>query len=132
LWKRCYTTDKEKSVCFLHKGKRVKAAKVVVRILHHMTRPGPILRGVQIYLRQNVLARVRIWVISTVTAPNKHISCKSCSSRTRPSVTATMIVLKQLFSFCFALRRKKLERVRWEYAIQFLFFFFLFLIFFFF
>jgi len=38
------------SVCFLHKGKRVKAAMLF--ILHHMTRPGPILRGVQIYLRQ--------------------------------------------------------------------------------
>ena len=57
-----------------------------------MTRPGSILRGVQIYLRQSNPARVRIWVISTVTAPNKHISCKSCSSRTGPSVTATMIV----------------------------------------
>ena len=47
------------------------------------------LRGVQTYFEP---ARVRIWVISTVIAPNKHISCKSCSSRTRPSVTATMIV----------------------------------------
>jgi len=36
--------------------------------------------------------RVGIWAISTVTAPNKHMSCKSCSSRTRPSVTATAIV----------------------------------------
>jgi hypothetical protein len=62
--------------------------------LHHMTRPGSILRGVQIYF---VLARVRIWVISTVIAPNKHISCKSCSSRTRPSVTATMIVIRCRF-----------------------------------
>lgn len=45
-------------------------------------------------------ARVRIWVISTVTAPNKHISCKSCSSRTGPSVTATMIVVvKKLIEF---------------------------------
>jgi len=43
-------------------------------------------------LMSNCPARVRIWVISTVIAPNKHISCKSCSSRTRPSVTATMIV----------------------------------------
>ena len=66
---------------------------MVKNILHHMTRPGSILRGVQIYLSQKkkYLARVRIWVISTVIAPNKHISCKSCSSRTRPSVTATMI-----------------------------------------
>lgn len=48
------------------------------------------LRGVQTYFEP---ARVRIWVISTVIAPNKHISCKSCSSRTRPSVTATMIAL---------------------------------------
>ena len=67
---------------------------VVYSKLHHMTRPGSILRGVQIYLRQKVNpARVRIWVISTVTAPNKHKSCKSCSSRTGPSVTATMIVI---------------------------------------
>jgi hypothetical protein len=58
--------------------------------LHHMTRPGSILRGVQIYF---ILSRVRIWVISAVAAPNKHRSCKSCSSRTRPSVTATMIVI---------------------------------------
>ncbi len=65
-----------------------------VPTLHHMTRPGSILRGVQIYF---VLARVRIWVISTVIAPNKHISCKSCSSRTRPSVTATMIVIRCRF-----------------------------------
>ena len=41
-------------------------------------------------------ARVRIWVISTVTAPNKHKSCKSCSSRTGPSVTATMIVMREI------------------------------------
>lgn len=82
------------AVCFC--AKKSGGAFVVVvffkETLHHMTRPGPILRGVQIYLRQKCfLARVRIWVISTVTAPNKHISCKSCSSRTRPSVTATMI-----------------------------------------
>jgi len=49
------------------------------------------LRGVQIYLRRVHPARVRIWVISAFTAPNKHKSCKSCSSRTKPSVTATMI-----------------------------------------
>jgi len=62
--------------------------------LHHMTRPVSILRGVQIYLRQIKInpARVRIKVISTVTAPYKHKSCKSCSSRTGPSVTAKMIV----------------------------------------
>jgi len=54
---------------------------------------GLYLRGVQIYLRQVNPARVRIWVISTVTAPNKHKSCKSCSSRTRPSATATMIAV---------------------------------------
>ncbi len=53
---------------------------------------GLYLRGVQIYLRQVNPARVRIWVISTVTAPNKHISCKNCSSRTGSLVTATMIV----------------------------------------
>ena len=41
-------------------------------------------------------ARVRIWVISTVTAPNKHISCKSCSSRTGPSVTAKTIAYRLL------------------------------------
>ena len=74
----------------------------LVVVLHHMTRPGSILRGVQIYLNYLIPARVRIWVISTVIAPNKHISCKSCSSRTRPSVTATMIVL-----FVFVLKRKK-------------------------
>jgi hypothetical protein len=36
-------------------------------------------------------ARVRIWVISAVAAPNIHSSCKSCSSRTKPSVAATTI-----------------------------------------
>ena len=62
-------------------------------VLHHMTRPGSILEGFRYtYVKSNP-ARVRIWVISTVTAPNKHISCKSCSSRTGPSVTATMICL---------------------------------------
>ncbi len=50
------------------------------------------LRGVQIYLVIHP-ARVRIWVISAVTAPNNHISCKSRSSRTKPSVTAMMIAL---------------------------------------
>lgn len=45
-------------------------------------------------------ARVRIWVISTVTAPNKHISCKSCSSRTRPSVAATMIAFFLIIKLC--------------------------------
>ena len=65
-----------------------------VLLLHHMTRPGSILEGFRYtYVKVNP-ARVRIWVISTVTAPNKHISCKSCSSRTGPSVTATMIVRK--------------------------------------
>jgi len=73
--------------------RKKKKSTIIVfsQILHHMTRPGSILRGVQIYLCQSFPARVRIWVISTVTAPNKHISCKSCSSRTRPSVAATMI-----------------------------------------
>jgi len=42
-------------------------------------------------------ARVRIWVISTVTAPNKHISCTNCSSRTKSVVAAEMIVI----NFCF-------------------------------
>ena len=56
-----------------------------------MTRPGSVLRGVQTFLRLFDPARVRIWVISTVTAPNKHKSCKSCSSRTGPSVTAKTI-----------------------------------------
>jgi len=65
---------------------------IVMRVLlHHMTRPGSILEGFRYtYVKVNP-ARVRIWVISTVTAPNKHKSCKSCSSRTGPSVTATMI-----------------------------------------
>jgi len=36
-------------------------------------------------------ARVRIWVISAFAAPNIHAPCKSCSSRTKPSVTATTI-----------------------------------------
>jgi hypothetical protein len=80
------------SVLWFLQQRQKGQSRICCSILHHMTRPGPILRGVQIYLRQSVLARVRIWVISTVTAPNKHISCKSCSSRTRPSVTATMIV----------------------------------------
>ena len=48
-------------------------------------------RGSDILASKLYPPRVRIWVISTVTAPNKHKSCKSCSSRTRPSVTATMI-----------------------------------------
>ena len=47
-------------------------------------------RGSDILASSNP-ARVRIWVISTVTAPNKHISCKNCSSRTESSITATMI-----------------------------------------
>ena len=62
----------------------------VVTSSHDKT--GFYLRGVQIYLRQSNPARVRIWVISAVTAPNKHKSCKKCSSRTDSSVTATMIV----------------------------------------
>jgi hypothetical protein len=61
-----------------------------------MTRPVCSLRGVQLYLRNVNPARVRIWVISAVTAPNKHKSCKKCSSRTDSSVTATMIA-----NFCF-------------------------------
>ena len=67
-----------------------------------MTRPVSILEGFR-YTYVNNLARVRIWVISIVIAPNKHISCKSCSSRTRPSVTATMIVflLIKIYVFCF-------------------------------
>ena len=52
-----------------------------------MTRPVSILEGFR-YTNQS---SVRIWVISIVIAPNIHISCKSCSSRTKPSVTATMI-----------------------------------------
>ncbi len=61
-----------------------------------MTRPGSILEGFRYTYVKSYPARVRIWVISTVTAPNKHISCKSCSSRTGPSVTATMIVRVQV------------------------------------
>jgi len=57
-----------------------------------MTSPVSILRGFQIYLCQKFIpARVRIWVISTVTAPNKHISFTNCSSRTKSVVTAEMI-----------------------------------------
>ena len=64
-----------------------------VMSLHHMTRPVCILEGFRYtYVKVNP-ARVRIWVISTVTAPNKHISCKNCSSRTGSLVTATMIVV---------------------------------------
>jgi len=48
-------------------------------------------------------ARVRIWVISIVIAPNKHKSCKSCSSRTRPSITAMMIVT--LFKVFFKIKK---------------------------
>jgi hypothetical protein len=58
-------------------------------ILHHMTRPVSILEG----FRYTYQSSVRIWVISIVIAPNIHISCKSCSSRTKPSVTATMIYM---------------------------------------
>ena len=61
---------------------------VVLYVCHHMTRPGSILRGVQIYLKP---ARVRIWAISIVIVPNKHKSCMSCSSRTGPTVTAKII-----------------------------------------
>ena len=93
-------------VCGLLKGERLKSTEKISKCkllcarrhfvhthtkknktLHHMTRPGSILEG----FRYTYPTRVRIWVISTITAPNKHISCKSCSSRTRPSVTATMI-----------------------------------------
>jgi len=51
------------------------------------------LRGFQIYLSPKDFyfpARVRIWVISTVTAPNKHKSCTNCSSRTKSVVTVKM------------------------------------------
>ena len=70
-----------------------------------MTRPVCSLRGVQLYLRNVNPARVRIWVISAVTAPNKHKSCKKCSSRTDSSVTATMIA-----NFCFVVKLKHGER----------------------
>jgi len=61
--------------------------------LHQMIKAGFYLkRGSDILTSKLYPPRVRIWVISTVTAPNKHKSCKSCSSRTRPSVTAKMIV----------------------------------------
>jgi len=102
-------------------------SRICCSILHHMTRPGPILRGVQIYLRQSVLARVRIWVISTVTAPNKHISCKSCSSRTRPSVTATMIVnyaASQLLLCPEKVWNKVWENAKIYLFLCFIFFFF--------
>ena len=85
----------------IHARMKCKYYDWEVSVSHHMTRPGSILRGVQIYLRQLWYiypARVRIWVISNVTAPNKHKSCKSCSSRTGPSVTAkTMGAL-----YCYA------------------------------
>jgi len=79
----------------MYKNRRVLMMYVCVSscmlLLHHMTRPGSILEGFRYtYVKVNP-ARVRIWVISTVTAPNKHKSCKSCSSRTRPSVTAKAI-----------------------------------------
>ena len=61
------------------------------------------LRGVQIYLSVKYPARVRIWVISAFAAPNKHKSCKSCSSRTKPSVTATMIVSSYVPLHCAAI-----------------------------
>jgi hypothetical protein len=115
---------------FLFLQQRQKGqSRICCSILHHMTRPGPILRGVQIYLRQSVLARVRIWVISTVTAPNKHISCKSCSSRTRPSVTATMIVNYAASQLLLCPEKKK---VKWKMGkckkfLLFFFFFFFFL-----
>ena len=82
------TTVRRKRFLFVHGSKRVVFFPYTSS--HDKTR-SYLKRGSDI-LTSNVLARVRIWVISTVTAPNKHISCKSCSSRTRPSVTATMIV----------------------------------------
>jgi len=46
-------------------------------------------------------ARVRIWVISTVTAPNKHISYTNCSSRTKSVVAAEMIVIFFIIFFYY-------------------------------
>jgi hypothetical protein len=70
------------------------------------------LRGFQIYLSPKDFyfpARVRIWVISTVTAPNKHKSCTNCSSRTKSVVTVKMglyiflyIYIYIIFICCFA------------------------------
>jgi len=108
--KRCYITTEnfffpKKNFCLFFAQRQKGQSRNVVHTSSHDKTRSYLKRGSDI-LTSSVLARVRIWVISTVTAPNKHISCKSCSSRTRPSVTATMIVLLQLLT-AFALPWKK-------------------------
>jgi hypothetical protein len=83
-----------------HRNKRITLFRILILTSSHDKTGFYLKRGSDI-LKSIYPARVRIWVISTVIAPNKHISCKSCSSRTGPSVTATMIAgFWSVYSFC--------------------------------